>query len=160
MQKKQTHKQKRLFTIISSGFVIPVKSLTVHTGSTIRNWHKVKTWLDQMFWQTHQKLMLSGFLSSGKLCQINHLNFFDLTWPQRAPTEKKLKFNMSFHDSVKKYFVSKHQNKVIFDLKLLNTRTWKTLKSTVLIFQALETFPASFNNDLSGFCNLIVFNIL
>ena len=28
-------------------------------------------------------------------------NFFDLTQPQRPPTEKVLKFNMSFHDSVK-----------------------------------------------------------
>ena len=33
------------------------------TGSTIRNWYKVKTWLDQIFWQIYQKLMLSGFLT-------------------------------------------------------------------------------------------------
>ena len=45
-------------------------SYFVHTGSTIRNWHKVKAWLDQMFWQINQKLMLSGFLSSGNLCLI------------------------------------------------------------------------------------------
>ena len=30
---------------------------------TIRNWDKVNTWLDQMFWQIYPKLMLSGFLS-------------------------------------------------------------------------------------------------
>ena len=46
------------------------------TGSTIRNWKKVKTWLDQMFWQIYQKLMLSGFLSSGHLCLIPHLKLF------------------------------------------------------------------------------------
>ena len=28
----------------------------------------------------------------------------DLTWPQQPPAEKVLKFNMSFHDSVKKIF--------------------------------------------------------
>ena len=48
------------------------------TGSTIRNWDKVKTWLDQMFWQIYQKLMLSGFLSSGNLCLTNFLKLF---WP-------------------------------------------------------------------------------
>jgi hypothetical protein len=35
------------------------------------NWDKVKTWLDQMFWQIYQKLMLTGFLSSGNLCLIH-----------------------------------------------------------------------------------------
>jgi hypothetical protein len=68
--------------------------------------------------------------------------------PQRPPTEKVLKFNMSFHDSVKKLFFSK-QNKVILVLRLLNSRTWKTLKSTVVIFQALETSPASLTSAAS-----------
>ena len=66
-----------LFCQISSG----IMQLALHTGSTIRNWHKVKTWLDQMFWQIYQKLMLSGFLSSGNLCLINHLKLF---WPHAA----------------------------------------------------------------------------
>ena len=44
----------------------------------IRNWHKVKTWLDQMFWQIYQKLILTGFLRSGNLCLIHHLKLF---WP-------------------------------------------------------------------------------
>ena len=30
------------------------------TGSTIRNWQKVKTWLDQMFWQIYQKANEAG----------------------------------------------------------------------------------------------------
>ena len=39
----------------------------------------------------------------------------------------------------KKVFFSKHQNKVILFLKLLNSRTKTTLKSSVVIFQTLET---------------------
>jgi hypothetical protein len=38
---------------------------------------------------------------------------------------------MMFHDSTKINFVSKRQNKV-------NSRTWITLKSLVVIFQALQ----------------------
>ena len=53
------------------------------TGCIIRFWHKVKTWLDQMFWQIYQKLMLSGFLSSGNLCLIHYLKLF---WPHAAST--------------------------------------------------------------------------
>ena len=56
---------------------------TSSTGSTIRNWYKVKTWLDQKFWEIYQKLMRSGFLSSGSLCLIHHLKFF---WPHAAST--------------------------------------------------------------------------
>ena len=36
-----------------------------------------------MFWQIYQKLMLSGFLSSGNLCLIHHLKLF---WPHAAST--------------------------------------------------------------------------
>ena len=32
--------------------------LSTITGSTIRFWLKINTWLDQMFWQINQKLML------------------------------------------------------------------------------------------------------
>ena len=71
-------------------------------------------------------------------------------WLQWSPTEKLLKFNMSFHDSVEKVLFSKHQNKVILVLKLLNSRTWKTLKSTVVIFQALKTSPASLTSAASA----------
>ena len=46
------------------------------TGSTIRNQHKVKTWLDQIFRQIYQKLMLNGFMSSENLCLIHYLKFF------------------------------------------------------------------------------------
>ena len=56
---------------------------------------------------------------------------------------------MSFHDSVKKSFFLKHQNKVILVLKLLNSRTKTTLKSSVVIFQALGASPATLTSVAS-----------
>jgi hypothetical protein len=50
---------------------------------------------------------------------------------------------MSFHDSVKKISFSKHQNKAI----LVNSRT---LKSSVVILQALETSAASLTSAASA----------
>ena len=53
-------------------------------------------------------------------------------WPQQPLTEKELKFNLIFHDyTPKKYFFQNIKIK-------LNSRAWMTLKSPVLIFQALE----------------------
>ena len=100
-----------------------------------------------MFWQMYQKLMLSGFLSSGNLWLIHHMNFFDPTQPQRPPTEKVVKFNIEFLRFCQLFFFSKHQNKV---LKLLNSRIWKPLKSSVVIFQALETSSASWTSAPSA----------
>ena len=124
----------------SSGLLEPenssLNSSLVSTGSTIRFWHKVKTWLDQMFWQICQKLMLSSFLSSGDLCLIHHLKLF---WPHTASTasdRKGAKIQHEFWWYCLKIFFSKYWNKV---LKLLNSRILKTLKSSVLIFQAIET---------------------
>ena len=53
-------------------------------------------------------------------------------WPQQPLTEKLLKFNLIFHDST--------PQKIFFqNIKIkLNSRTWMTLKSPVVIFQALE----------------------
>ena len=127
-----------------------VQMLYELTGSAIRNWHKVKTWLDQMFWQIYQKLMLSGFLSSGNLCPIHYLKLF---WPHAASTasdRKGAKIQHEFSWYCQKNFFSQHQNKVILVLKLLNSRIRKTLKSTVKIFQALETSPASLTSVASA----------
>ena len=63
----------------------------------------------------------------------------NIGWPQQPLTEKMLKFNMIFYATVKTFLFSKHQNQVILVLKLLNSRTWITLKSSVVIFQALES---------------------
>ena len=49
----------------------------------------------------------------------------------------------------KKNFL-KHQNIAILDLKLLNSRIWRTLKSTVVVLQALETSPASLTSMASA----------
>ena len=51
----------------------------------------------------------------------------NIGWPHQSPTEKLLKFNLIFHDSTKKLFLSKHQNK-------LNSRAWMTLTSSTVIF--------------------------
>ena len=120
------------------------------TGSTIRNWYKVKTWLDQMLWQIYQKLMLSGFLSGGHLYLIHHLKLF---WPHMASTascRKVAKIQHKFSGFCQKIFFSKHQNKAPLDLKLMNSRTWMTLNSSVLIFQALETSAVSLTSAASA----------
>ena len=120
------------------------------TGSTIRNWDKVKTWLDQIFWQIYQKLMSSGFLSCGSLCLIPYFNFF---WPHAASTasdRKGAKIQHNFSWFCQKNFFSKRQNKVIVVLKLINSRTKMTLQSSVVIFQALETSPASLTSVASA----------
>ena len=125
--------------VVKKKYGCGVHSWAQCTGSTIWNWHKVKTWLDLMFWQIYHKLMLSGFLSSGNLCLIHHLKLF---WPHTASTasdRKGAKIQHEFWWFCQKIFFSKHQNKV---LKLLNSRIWKTLKSSVVIFQALETSSA------------------
>ena len=62
---------------------------------------------------------------------------------QQPLTEKVLEFNMSFHNYAKLFFFMKHRNKTILALNILNSRTWKTLKSTIVILQALETSPTS-----------------
>ena len=47
-------------------------------------------------------------------------------------------------------YSSKCQNKVILVLKLLNSRTWMTLQSSKVIFQALETSAASLTSVSSA----------
>ena len=57
--------------------------------------------------------------------------FFDITWPQQPPAEKMLKFNISFHDSVKKIFF--FQNTKISD-KSPQIIDFKNLDDSVVIF--------------------------
>ena len=64
----------------------------------------------------------------------------NIDWPQQPPIEKVLKFSKNFHDSVK----------IISVLRLLNSRTRITLKSSVVIFQALETSTASLTSVTSA----------
>ena len=71
----------------------------------------------------------------------------NIGWPQQPPTEKLLKFNMTFHDSTKKTFFfktsKKYQNR-------LNSRTWMTLKSLLVISEPLETSAASLASSASA----------
>ena len=56
----------------------------------------------------------------------------DIGWPQQPPTEKVLKLNMIFHDSTP-------QKTFFQNIKIkLNSNAWMTLKSSVVIFQALK----------------------
>ena len=64
----------------------------------------------------------------------------NIDWPQQPPIEKALKFSKNLHDSVK----------IILVLRLLNSRTRITLKSSVVIFQALETSTASLTSVTSA----------
>ena len=64
----------------------------------------------------------------------------NIDWPQQPPIEKVLKFSKNFHDSVK----------IMLVLRLLNSRTRITLKSSVVIFQALETSTASLTSVTSA----------
>ena len=54
-----------------------------------------------------------------------------MSWPQQPLTEKVQKFNMIFHDSTPKNFFQNIKIK-------LNSNAWMTLKSSVVIFQALK----------------------
>ena len=64
---------------------------------------------------------------------------------------------MSFHDSIKNLFfqnikIKRISNKVILVLKLLNSRTWMTLKTLCSSdFPCLRNFWSPF--DLGGLCN-------
>ena len=55
----------------------------------------------------------------------------NIGWPQQPSTQKVQKFKIIFHDSTK--------NISFLNIKIkLNSRTWMTLKSSVVIFQTLE----------------------
>jgi hypothetical protein len=73
----------------------------------------------------------SGFKRFVYLSFINQFKKNNIGWPQQPPTKKVIKFNMIFPDSTKKYYFQNIKIK-------LNSRTWMTLKSSVVIFQALE----------------------
>ena len=70
--------------------------------------------------------------------------FFDFTQPQRPPTEKVLKVNMSFHDSVKKKIKNSEESDISPQIIEL-----KRLEDSAVIFQALETSPASLTSVAS-----------
>ena len=76
--------------------------------------------------------MPSGFRKFGHLNFINQFSRKHIGRPQHPPTEKVLNFTMTFHDSTKTFFFQ--------NLKIkLNSRTWMTLKSSAVLFQALKS---------------------
>ena len=70
----------------------------------------------------------------------------NIGWPQQHPTEKVLKFNMGFHDSVKIFFF---QNTKISDISP-QIIDFKNLDDSVVIFQALQTSAASLTSAASA----------
>ena len=106
--------------------------MTRYFDKSTKNWCPVASWVVEVYvWSTI-------------------LTFFDLMQPQRPLTENELKFNISFMILSRELCFLKHQNKVILVLKLLNWRTKTTLKSSVVIFQALKTSPASLTSVASA----------
>ena len=85
-------------------------------------------------------------------------NYFDLMQPQRPPTEKLLKFNMSFHDSVEKLLLNKHQNKMMLLLKLIEFKNLEDSEVHSSDFPGLRNFSSLI--DLCGLCNLTGLNSL
>ena len=127
---------------LSSGHLCLIHHLKLFwppTGSTIRNWYKVKSCLDQMFWYIYQKLMFSGFLSNGHLCLIHHLKLF---WPYLASTasgRKDAKIQHEFSWFCQNIFFSKHQNKYFKSPQIID---FKNLAHSVVIFPTLKTSAA------------------
>jgi hypothetical protein len=58
------------------------------------------------------------------------------------------KFSRILYDSTNNSFFE-HQNKVILVIKLLNPRTWFTLKNSLVIFLASDTYAASLTSAAS-----------
>jgi hypothetical protein len=56
---------------------------------------------------------------------------------------------MDFYDFNKTIF-SKHQNKIIFVIELINSRSRMTLKSSEVIFRTLKTSAASLTSAASA----------
>ena len=85
-------------------------------------------------WRIHNFFELWCLVGSGGVdfC-VSSTTFQNINtgWPQQPLTERVLKFNMIFPDSIP--FFSLQNIKV-----RLNLRTWMTLKSSVVIFQTLE----------------------
>ena len=87
-------------------------------------------------------MVLSGFRRCRDLSFIKQFSKNDIGWPQQPPTERMPKFNLTFHGSTDNFFF-KHQNKVIFVIKLLNPRTWMSPKNSLVILLASATFQTS-----------------
>ena len=76
--------------------------------------------------EQHQEYDLLDICVSSTSFQKNYIG-----WPQQPPTEEVLKFNMIFHDYTPNFFFQNIKIK-------LNSNAWMTLKSSVVIFQALK----------------------
>ena len=85
-------------------------------------------------------------------------NFFDLTQPQRPPTEKVLKFNMSFHDFVEISFFFKSSKESDISPQIIEFKNQEDSGVISSDFPGLKNLSSLI--DLSGLCNLTGLNSL
>ena len=71
--------------------------------------------------------------SGGFTINVSSSSFYknSIGWPQQPPTEKVLKFNWIFRDSIKNFFFSKHPNKAEFNDMDDETQMVKHLEPTI-----------------------------
>ena len=69
----------------------------------------------------------------------------NIGWPRQPPTEKLPRFNLTFHDSTKKYRF--HNIKSNINISWNQEPGW--LKSSLVIFEPLETSAASLTSSAS-----------
>ena len=87
---------------------------TIHIGCLIKKLSKVNRsegWRIENF----DNISLVA-RSQGLIICVSSTSFqkSSISWPQKPPTEKVLKFNLRFHDSTSPKYFSKHQNKAEF----------------------------------------------
>ena len=111
-----------------------------------------------MFWQIYQKLMLSGFLSSGNLYLIHHLNLF---WPHvasSASNRKGAKIQQEFSWFCQKllfFKTSKESDISPKTIEFKNLEDSEVLNSDLIGLRDLSSLI-----DLSNLCNLNGLNSL
>ena len=93
----------------------------------------------------------SKFLSLS-LCSLS-----DIGWPQQPLTEKVLKFNMSFHDFVKKNFFFKTSKESDISPQIINLEDSEVLSSD---FPGLRTSTVSLTSDPLETFRFVHFNII
>ena len=74
---------KKIVRLLALLNIDPVLILAMVQGQQPLGITQSNDWLDHMLWKIYQKLMVSGFLSSGDLCLIHYLKLF---WPHGAST--------------------------------------------------------------------------
>ena len=118
------------------------------TGCYNSKWYTLKSKMTNKKWsQNFKKVVAHLRCLDIWVLSINFQKSF-IGWPPQPPTEKIPKFNLIciwniiFMILPFYFFFSKHKNEIVFVIRLLNSRIWLILK-TSMIFLALDTSVAS-----------------